>query len=39
MFPGLERILLAGARLLRSRPFDGRLGVREDSDPFRGCRS
>jgi len=32
--PGLKRVLLAGAGLLRGHPSDGRLGVREDGDPL-----
>jgi len=42
MLSHLERVFLAGARLLRGHPSDGCLGIRENRDPFRvvssGCR-
>ena len=39
VLPGLVRILLARARLLRSHPLDGCMSVGEYGDLFRGGRS
>ena len=35
----LERVHLAGAKVLWSHPSDGGLGVRKDRDPLWGCLS
>jgi len=37
VLPCLDRVLLAGARLLQGHPPSGCLGVRKDRDPLRRC--